>query len=443
MLMRDGFLKMPWKYSTSSAECRHWVYLLQSCVLLFVNVSTGSISHLVLHFFAKARMKVESIYGTHVHPLPQVQAYAPGQLAIPLPSATPHFILRAFGKPHMPPCSCHLQPSNKYQRPLAIARLVAPCAPNAVQQRQQGHIWTLHEPLQWKRTPILLRPIATVRSCFLPIPQPRYYTDSVGTAPCLHIRSHPRKATTATFRPRHLRIPLPESLSCPGVVQHTAVKPRWMHPQPYPQDSWRWLKAFRPRDLASPSPITTTSCHTKPTYDLDTDFDTVPAQSILKAPGHDDTLVLPLQYPAYRIRFHQDTRFGTVDPWLCRRAQTPNGHLAIVTSCQSWPAVTRAATSAVSSPDTPQFPLTLSLLHVARLRLCCTTKTNGVPFGHLTAQNAVNYSTLCAVYVQFLNERFFHMFLAFFNKKRRYRLKLDSLDDSVARKKAGGRRRRR
>ena len=33
------------------------------------------------------------------------------------------------------------------------------------------------------------------------------------------------------------------------------------------------------------------------------------------------------------------------------------------------------------------------------------------------------------------------MFLAFFNKKRRYRLKLDSLDDSVARKKAGGRRR--
>ena len=30
------------------------------------------------------------------------------------------------------------------------------------------------------------------------------------------------------------------------------------------------------------------------------------------------------------------------------------------------------------------------------------------------------------------------MFLAFFNKKRRYRLKLD---DSVARKKAGGRRR--
>ena len=32
---------------------------------------------------------------------------------------------------------------------------------------------------------------------------------------------------------------------------------------------------------------------------------------------------------------------------------------------------------------------------------------------------------------------FIHMFLAFFNKKRRYRLKLD---DSVARKKAGGRR---
>ena len=50
----------------------------------------------------------------------------------------------------------------------------------------------------------------------------------------------------------------------------------------------------------------------------------------------------------------------------------------------------------------------------------------------------LNYSTLCAVYVQFLNERCFHMFLAFFNKKRHYRLKVD---DSVARKKTGGRRR--
>ena len=56
---------------------------------------------------------------------------------------------------------------------------------------------------------------------------------------------------------------------------------------------------------------------------------------------------------------------------------------------------------------------------------------------HLTTQNAVNYSTLCAVYVQFLNERCFHTFLAFFNQKRRYGLKLD---DSVARKEAGGRR---
>ena len=34
---------------------------------------------------------------------------------------------------------------------------------------------------------------------------------------------------------------------------------------------------------------------------------------------------------------------------------------------------------------------------------------------HLTAQNVVNYGALCAVYVQFLNERCFHMFLAFFN----------------------------
>ena len=57
---------------------------------------------------------------------------------------------------------------------------------------------------------------------------------------------------------------------------------------------------------------------------------------------------------------------------------------------------------------------------------------------HLTAKNAVNYSTFGAVYVQVLNRRCFHMFLAFFNKKRRYRL---TLDDSVARKKAGGRRR--
>jgi len=48
---------------------------------------------------------------------------------------------------------------------------------------------------------------------------------------------------------------------------------------------------------------------------------------------------------------------------------------------------------------------------------------------HLTAQNAVNYKTLRAVYVQFLNERCCHMFLAFFNKKRRYRLKLE---DGVA-----------
>ena len=56
---------------------------------------------------------------------------------------------------------------------------------------------------------------------------------------------------------------------------------------------------------------------------------------------------------------------------------------------------------------------------------------------HLTTQNAVNYSTLCTDYVQFLNERYFHMFLAFFNQKRRYRLKLE---DSVAREKAGERR---
>ena len=55
---------------------------------------------------------------------------------------------------------------------------------------------------------------------------------------------------------------------------------------------------------------------------------------------------------------------------------------------------------------------------------------------HLTAQNAVNYSTLCAVYVQFLNARCFHMFLTFFHKKQRSRLKLD---DSVTRKKAGWR----
>ena len=41
---------------------------------------------------------------------------------------------------------------------------------------------------------------------------------------------------------------------------------------------------------------------------------------------------------------------------------------------------------------------------------------------------------LCSI----LNERCFHMFLAFLDKKRRHRLKLD---DSVARKKAGGRRR--
>ena len=32
----------------------------------------------------------------------------------------------------------------------------------------------------------------------------------------------------------------------------------------------------------------------------------------------------------------------------------------------------------------------------------------------LTAQNAVNYSTLCAVYVQCLNARCFHMFFALF-----------------------------
>ena len=57
---------------------------------------------------------------------------------------------------------------------------------------------------------------------------------------------------------------------------------------------------------------------------------------------------------------------------------------------------------------------------------------------HLTARNAVNYSTLCAVYVQFLNARCFHMFFAFFHKKQHCRLKLD---DSVTRKKAGGRRR--
>ena len=53
-------------------------------------------------------------------------------------------------------------------------------------------------------------------------------------------------------------------------------------------------------------------------------------------------------------------------------------------------------------------------------------------------QNAVNYSIWGTVDVQSLNERCFHMFLVFFNKKRSYRLKLD---DSVARKKAGGRRR--
>ena len=388
MLMRDGFLKIDmhtmvlnvyrscpmldsqigpdiWKCHGNIQHLQQsagiGVYLLQSCVLLFVNVSMGSISHLVLHFFGKhLRNSCPSI------------ATSPGLCPWNYSPTLCYATLHTSGlreTTHATQTSGHSQ---------TCGTLRSKCRPAA----STGPL-NLHEPLQWKRTPILLRPIATVRSCFLPIPQPRYYTDSVGTAPCLHIRSHPRKATTATFRPRHLRIPLPESLSCPGVVQPTAVKPRWMHPQPYPQDSWHWLKAFRPRDLASPSPITTTSCHTKPTYDLDTDFDTVPAQSILKAPGHDDTLVLPLQYPACRIRFHQDTRFGTVDPWLCRRAQTPNGHLAIVTSCQSWPAVTRAATSAVSSPDTPQFPLTLSLLHVARLRICCTTKINDVPFGFL------------------------------------------------------------
>ena len=57
---------------------------------------------------------------------------------------------------------------------------------------------------------------------------------------------------------------------------------------------------------------------------------------------------------------------------------------------------------------------------------------------HLTAQNAVNYSTLCAVYVYCLTARCFHMFLAFFHKKQRCRLKLDH---GVTRKKAGGRRR--
>ena len=57
---------------------------------------------------------------------------------------------------------------------------------------------------------------------------------------------------------------------------------------------------------------------------------------------------------------------------------------------------------------------------------------------HLTAQNPVNYNTLCALYVQFFNLRCFHIFLAFFNKKQRCRM---ILDDSVTRKRAGGRRR--
>ena len=51
---------------------------------------------------------------------------------------------------------------------------------------------------------------------------------------------------------------------------------------------------------------------------------------------------------------------------------------------------------------------------------------------------SVNYCTLRAVNVQFLNARCFHMFFAFFHKKQRCRLKLD---DSVTRKKARGRRR--
>ena len=51
---------------------------------------------------------------------------------------------------------------------------------------------------------------------------------------------------------------------------------------------------------------------------------------------------------------------------------------------------------------------------------------------------SVNYCTLRAVNVQFLNARCFHMFFAFFHKKQRCRLKLDA---SVTRKKAAGRRR--
>ena len=92
--------------------------------------------------------------------------------------------------------------------------------------------------------------------------------------------------------------------------------------------------------------------------------------------------------------------------------------------------------SSVSQTDVPFRP---------NVRRSCAESKRSLPSKldytascHLTAQNAVNYSTLCAVYVQFFNERCFHMCLAFFNKKRRYRLKLD---DSVARKKAGGRRR--
>ena len=79
-----------------------------------------------------------------------------------------------------------------------------------------------------------------------------------------------------------------------------------------------------------------------------------------------------------------------------------------------------------------QNPVNSSVLSTSKDKSC------GIYAGscHLTSQNVVNYSALCAVYVQFLNERCFHMFLVFFNKKRRYRLKLG---DGVARNKAGGR----
>ena len=54
------------------------------------------------------------------------------------------------------------------------------------------------------------------------------------------------------------------------------------------------------------------------------------------------------------------------------------------------------------------------------------------------APNNLRNIFLKQVLVQFLSERCFRMFLAFFHKKQRWRLKMDN---SVARKKAGGRRR--